>query len=549
MNPDFVRRLSNAGIDVGGVTADGIYSSTAQLPSAASFGTGSAWVAGVLYYSDGVTWKPTSPYIPIRVSKSPNVYGNAGIIEALMADDKLWHIWCFGDSRTSGVINSKFVAMAPVNIPLGGYRMTTNILSPPSQNATNCYNVNTLTYSNGDSIPTSPYQGYIVDSITNIELQTISGGITYNGNTLQNRCTYSSTNDFNTMPTLRARLIKNQVRVNILTRVSNQAYSNALTNPVLNNSFTLTGSITTTTLTVTATTGVIQVGHSIFGTGVTLPTTIVNQLTGTAGSTGTYTVSVSQTVTSTTITATPAMPNLFLQCRQNGSSATTDTGYFKSAALPIYSPSSPKYLVTGLTIPANFDWVTNNLPDIGCVCAPNIAMTTANKVVAISPAWLELPTGFIMHEVGCISGRSIRALVNQEATTAETLNEAIPAHSKNNVLWLEIGTNNTGSQTVDQFQSDLSTFITRFRNGKLDVPVIIMTAYQASADAGVQPYYVTAAKNIAAVDSGVVVIDTWNALPSYTVGNGLGYYSDTVHYNSTGQNALVNMYWSLWNAA
>lgn len=64
-----------------------------------------------------------------------------------------------------------------------------------------------------------------------------------------------------------------------------------------------TASIATTTLTVTAVaSGTIQVGQVINGTGVTAGTVILAQLTGATGGIGTYTVSVSQTVSSTTIT-------------------------------------------------------------------------------------------------------------------------------------------------------------------------------------------------------------------------------------------------------
>ena len=66
-----------------------------------------------------------------------------------------------------------------------------------------------------------------------------------------------------------------------------------------------TASIATTTMTVAAiTSGPIYPGMVITGTGVTAGTRIVSQLTGTDGSTGTYQVSVSQTVASTTITGT-----------------------------------------------------------------------------------------------------------------------------------------------------------------------------------------------------------------------------------------------------
>lgn len=71
--------------------------------------------------------------------------------------------------------------------------------------------------------------------------------------------------------------------------------------PTTTTSFT--ASISGTTMTVTAVaSGTVNVGKVITGTGVTAGTIVLAQLTGTAGSTGTYTVSNSQTVTSTTIT-------------------------------------------------------------------------------------------------------------------------------------------------------------------------------------------------------------------------------------------------------
>lgn len=74
---------------------------------------------------------------------------------------------------------------------------------------------------------------------------------------------------------------------------------------IQNRSITFTGSITTTTLTVTVAPadGSIYIGMPITGTGVTAGTTITAFGTGT-GLTGTYTVSTSQTVSSTTITGT-----------------------------------------------------------------------------------------------------------------------------------------------------------------------------------------------------------------------------------------------------
>jgi hypothetical protein len=66
----------------------------------------------------------------------------------------------------------------------------------------------------------------------------------------------------------------------------------------------VTGAISGTTLTVSAvTSGTLYVGQVIAGSGVTVGTTITALVSGTGG-TGTYTVSVSQTAASTTITAT-----------------------------------------------------------------------------------------------------------------------------------------------------------------------------------------------------------------------------------------------------
>ena len=78
-------------------------------------------------------------------------------------------------------------------------------------------------------------------------------------------------------------------------------YSNGVS--IVPHTAVVTGSIATTTLTVSAvTSGALLPGMTITGTGVTAGTYIVVQLTGTLGGTGTYTVSASQTVASTTIT-------------------------------------------------------------------------------------------------------------------------------------------------------------------------------------------------------------------------------------------------------
>ncbi len=84
-------------------------------------------------------------------------------------------------------------------------------------------------------------------------------------------------------------------------RLNTTDYSNGVS--VQSHTATVTASISSTTMTVTAvSSGSLKPSMIISGTGVTAGTYIVAQLTGTAGGTGTYTVSSSQTVSSTTIT-------------------------------------------------------------------------------------------------------------------------------------------------------------------------------------------------------------------------------------------------------
>ena len=88
--------------------------------------------------------------------------------------------------------------------------------------------------------------------------------------------------------------------------LNNTAYSQNVT--IQNRTAVFTGTIATTNLTVSAiTSGTIYPGMIISGTGVSAGTRIVSQTSGTAGSTGVYVVSISQTVSSaTTITGTVA---------------------------------------------------------------------------------------------------------------------------------------------------------------------------------------------------------------------------------------------------
>ena len=89
---------------------------------------------------------------------------------------------------------------------------------------------------------------------------------------------------------------------------TNGIYSwNGTTLVKISGNFAITASIATTTLTVTVTAGVLAIGQSITGAGVTANTIITGFVSGTGG-TGTYTVNNSQTVSSESMTATSAAP-------------------------------------------------------------------------------------------------------------------------------------------------------------------------------------------------------------------------------------------------
>jgi hypothetical protein len=84
-------------------------------------------------------------------------------------------------------------------------------------------------------------------------------------------------------------------------RYNTTDYSNGVS--IVSRTASFTGSVALTVLTVSAVSaGTIYPSMQITGTGVTSGTRIVAQLTGTAGGAGTYTVSVSQTVSSTAMT-------------------------------------------------------------------------------------------------------------------------------------------------------------------------------------------------------------------------------------------------------
>jgi len=131
-------------------------------------------------------------------------------------------------------------------------------------------------------------------------------------------------------------------------------------------SFVGTGSITGTVLTITAvTSGSLTTGAVISGSGVSSGTTITVQLTGTTGGIGTYTVSVSQTVASTTINANNGTIYLTYGSTYSGMwiVANNTTGPAAVYAYTSASGSTGVYLTQGVTSLIYSDGTNVNFAD------------------------------------------------------------------------------------------------------------------------------------------------------------------------------------------
>jgi len=142
--------------------------------------------------------------------------------------------------------------------------------------------------------------------------------------------------------------------------------------------FTGTGSISGTTLTISAVSaGAIGVGTVIAGVGVTAATTVSSLGTGTGG-TGTYNVSASQTVASTTITGTYSGSQTFKLASSRGGSAIdiTSLGTGNLTLTPVSVANTPPAGSTTDAI-ATTAFVTASSVDVR-VLRPVNAATTGN---------------------------------------------------------------------------------------------------------------------------------------------------------------------------
>lgn len=156
-------------------------------------------------------------------------------------------------------------------------------------------------------------------------------------------------------------------------------------------SASVTASISGTVMTVTAVgSGTLAVGQGLWATGISGGQTIVNQLTGAAGGIGTYTVSISQTLGSTTIKA------FTLGSTFTATGTATGTGVANIAA------STPLVAAGGFVIGTQYEIVTAGSTSFTAIGAPNNSVGTY----------------FVATGAGSGTGTAAVVLANSQTTSA-----------------------------------------------------------------------------------------------------------------------------------
>jgi hypothetical protein len=202
--------------------------------------------------------------------------------------------------------------------------------------------------------------------------------------------------------------------------------------------FSSTGSISGTTLTVTAVAGgLLTVDSVITGTGVTAGTKITAQLTGSFGSTGTYTVSASQTVSSTTISST-------------GGSWTCPAGVTQIRATVIAAGAGGYYDGTNQTsggssgIAVGYFTVTPTTVYAATVGASSAGVTTGTSTAGGSSSF-----GSLISATGGAGASSGSGGTHGTGTNGNLLNQS--AGSNSLVPWFKISTNTANGNAAAKY--------------------------------------------------------------------------------------------------
>lgn len=233
--------------------------------------------------------------------------------------------------------------------------------------------------------------------------------------------------------------------------------------------FKCTAAISTTTMTVSAVAeGVLSVGDIISGTGVTSGTTITALGTGTGG-VGTYTVSASQTVSSTTITGNSNKLNV--------TAVAGGTLYVGDTVLGTGVASGTKITAFGTGTGATGVYTLNFYQQI----ASSTLTTESNQlnVTAVSVGKLNL--GDVITGTGVASGTSITGFKNKFVGTASitTTTMTISAVTSGAV---SVGDIVTGSGVV------AGTTISSFGTGSGGVGTYVVSISQTTASTTISTY-------------------------------------------------------------
>jgi hypothetical protein len=169
------------------------------------------------------------------------------------------------------------------------------------------------------------------------------------------------------------------------------------------------------------------------------------------------------------------------------------------------------------------------------ITAQPLTATTAGQIVAFVAAWVEVEGGVVVHDWS-VGGRSIDGWIDDDVFDSGMFSSLLPLFGERRVLWIDIGQNNPAVNNAATHKTKVLELIARFRAGTPSGSVILTTSYPASGD-GATTYYADAHREIAAETPGVLLLDTFAAMPTYTEAAALGYHSDTVHFNDIGRAA------------
>jgi hypothetical protein len=297
----------------------------------------------------------------------------------------------------------------------------------------------------------------------------------------------------------------------------------------------VTGSISGTTLTVSAvTSGTLAVGAIISGTGVTAGTSITVLGTGTGG-VGTYTVSASQTVSSTTITRQPAVGATFTTTGAGSGSGTASvksisgitllggvreinitnagSGYISAPAVTFSGGGGSGAVATSKL---------NGSSVVFCIVSNSGDNYTSDPTVTFGTAWTS-STAVLVNDQVFVSGRlyTVTAAGTTHASTA-------PTHTS--------GSASNGSATLTYAGVTATGTVTRrFGTGYSAVPTITITdASRVGTTEAVLSF--SSSKSNAKL---LPVLDSGQIVGVIVEISGIGYSNSTITVTGDGTNAAL----------